>query len=390
MIKHNKTRKADIVVGIPSYNEHDSISKVTRKIDEGLRAYFPDYKSLIVNVDGNSEDRTVEVFNGTATSTSKLALRGGSTPRGKGANIFRLLELAHEVDAAYVCMFDADTVSISEEWPKRVLQPMIDSRADFVAPVYTRNRYEGNTTNHFCYPLMNAWFGGAISQPIGGDFGMNAAFIRHLTGMPRIRDSFLYGIDIFLTVHAMGGQFTLEEVYLGRKIHKPSFDKINPIFLQAASTMFYTLSKYKDVFSTSIVRCASDVRMDSSFVRVPTSERQQQLMTHAQSLLHSFTREDTDIYLGISQKFVDSLIRGRPLESDEWVALLKASASYTYTHEIDDEASRRLAALLSPFYFLRVLSYFEELKDQRANPERIINAQTQKLASAFAEIRRGS
>lgn len=39
-------------------------------------------------------------------------------------------------------------------------------------------------------------------------------------------NAFLYGIDIFLSTHAVGANFKIKEVYLGRKIHKPSFDKL--------------------------------------------------------------------------------------------------------------------------------------------------------------------
>lgn len=47
-----KNQKFDIIVGIPTYNEADSIANTVQKIDRGLDKYFPKHNALIVNVDG--------------------------------------------------------------------------------------------------------------------------------------------------------------------------------------------------------------------------------------------------------------------------------------------------------------------------------------------------
>jgi len=47
-MKKKQSSKYNVVVGIPSYNESDSISYVTKTVDEGLGEYFPDKKSIIV------------------------------------------------------------------------------------------------------------------------------------------------------------------------------------------------------------------------------------------------------------------------------------------------------------------------------------------------------
>ena len=59
------------IVGIPSYMEADSISFVTKQVDEGISKYFGNLQSLIVNVDNNSEDDTKGAFLSTKTKTQK-------------------------------------------------------------------------------------------------------------------------------------------------------------------------------------------------------------------------------------------------------------------------------------------------------------------------------
>jgi GT2 family glycosyltransferase len=77
---------ADIIVGIPSYNEADTISHPTNIASTGLLRYFPDKKSVIINVDNNSPDNTKEVFMNTPTEVPKIYISTPDGVKGKGNN----------------------------------------------------------------------------------------------------------------------------------------------------------------------------------------------------------------------------------------------------------------------------------------------------------------
>ena len=66
--------KAEIVVGIPSFNEASSISFPTRQADQGLLKFFGDRSAVIVNCDNNSPDNTRQAFMDTPTRTPKIYL----------------------------------------------------------------------------------------------------------------------------------------------------------------------------------------------------------------------------------------------------------------------------------------------------------------------------
>ena len=51
--------KADILVGVPSYNNVLTASYVLSQVVKGLDTYFPNLKSVIFVSDGNSEDATL-------------------------------------------------------------------------------------------------------------------------------------------------------------------------------------------------------------------------------------------------------------------------------------------------------------------------------------------
>ena len=79
----------DIVIGIPSYNEGKNIKFVAEQVEKGLRKYFRDFRSVIVNCDGNSKDKTVDFFLSANTRSDKVVLRKKGIT-GKG-NVFRQL-----------------------------------------------------------------------------------------------------------------------------------------------------------------------------------------------------------------------------------------------------------------------------------------------------------
>src|SRR3972149_10565684 len=61
-----RIKTADILIGIPSYNNARTIGHVVRAVHAGIAKYFPDKKAVLVNSDGGSIDGTIEVENGTA------------------------------------------------------------------------------------------------------------------------------------------------------------------------------------------------------------------------------------------------------------------------------------------------------------------------------------
>ena len=55
--KINEIGEADILIGIPSFNNSRTIGHVVKAVQTGLSKYFPDRKSILVNSDGGSRVR---------------------------------------------------------------------------------------------------------------------------------------------------------------------------------------------------------------------------------------------------------------------------------------------------------------------------------------------
>jgi glycosyltransferase involved in cell wall biosynthesis len=240
---------ADIVVGIPSYNEADSIGHVVRQADIGIREYFDGMRGVIVNVDNSSPDGTREAFLTAGSRTPQVYISTPEGLRGKGRNFYNLLLAASLLDAKAVVAVDADLISITPQWIRNFATPLVDEGYDYITPVYARNEYDGSITNHICYPLLYGLLGKDIRQPIGGDFGFSVRFARHLLERKWQESTLEYGIDIFMTVNALLGDFSVAQTTLGAKVHKPSAPKLGPMFSQVVNTLFSYLVRHPDRWS---------------------------------------------------------------------------------------------------------------------------------------------
>ena len=62
--------EADILVGIPSFRNADTIAHVVKQSALGMVEYFPGMKPVLVNSDGGSSDNTRDVVLSTPVRTS--------------------------------------------------------------------------------------------------------------------------------------------------------------------------------------------------------------------------------------------------------------------------------------------------------------------------------
>ncbi len=246
----------EFIVGIPSYMEMDSISFVTRQVDLGLRKYFGNLKSIIINADNDSEDDTRGAFLATKTKTPKRYISTPKGVRGKGNNFLNLFKLAkkHAHTLKGVVVVDSDLRSITPEWIKYLGEPILKGY-DYVLPIYSRHQFDGTITNHICYPLIYGLLGENFRQPIGGEMALSPALMNYWLEQKWNSTTKHYGIDIFMTLHAIFGDFKICEAGLGAKIHKASAPKLGPMFTQVVTTLFeIILSKESSWINTLVIK----------------------------------------------------------------------------------------------------------------------------------------
>jgi len=224
--------EVDVLVGIPSFNNAQTIGHVVRAVQAGFVKYLPEQRTLLLNSDGASTDGTPEVVQNASISDFQPLL-APQPPRavhrlvtpyhgipGKGSAIRTVFAAAQETKARACAVVDADLRSITPEWIDLLVSPILDQGYDFVAPLYRRHKYDGTITNSIVYPLTRALYGLRVRQPIGGEFGVSGALAAHFLAQPVWEtDVARFGIDIWMTTAAITGSFKVCQAFLGAKIH---------------------------------------------------------------------------------------------------------------------------------------------------------------------------
>ncbi|MFL5756645.1 MAG: glycosyl transferase family 2 [Chloroflexota bacterium] len=257
--------RADIMVGIPSFKNAATIGYVVRAAHAGLVQYFPDLKPVLVNSDAGSPDGTQRVVVETeppdyvesillVRPTNRLDRVSLTYPEvdgvgGKGAALRTIFEIAAALDVQALVVVDSDLRSIVPEWIELLAGPILKGGYDFVAPLYSRYKYDGTITNTVTYPLTRALYGHRIRQPIGGDFGVSGDLVRHYLGLDDwTEDVSKFGIDIWMTTSALAGGFAVCQTRLGAKVHDPKDPgaDLGPMFRQVVGTILRLAVRHAD------------------------------------------------------------------------------------------------------------------------------------------------
>ena len=365
-------KELDLLVSIPCFNNEDTIEHVTQQAAKGLAQYFPDQKSAVFVCDGGSLDDTRERVYDTPTPESVLKrvtiYRG--LP-GKGSSLRGVFELVTLLKAKAAIMVDSDLVSITPEWIKQLLGPILNRSAAFVAPYYRRHKFDGTITNHIVYPMTRALYGVDIRQPIGGDFGFSpelAAFYMEQDVWDT--DVAKFGIDIWMTTCAINEGYKVVQAYLGTKVHdtKDPASDLGPMFQQVISTLFYLMGKYQ-----------RNWQHKNSVEWVPLNDLREEVPQLAPvpvslNKLHSEFVEGFNHFRPMYQEILsknnwerlDRIHRKwgsneeEEFDADLWSKVLY---DFAYVYQLWERNRRRLVDIMTPLYFGRTKSYCQQVMD---------------------------
>ena len=242
--------RADIVVGIPCYNNERTIQHVIQMVSHGLHKHFKHLRCVLCIADGGSTDDTREVakeFQIKPWQEKIVAIYRG--PAGKGTAFRSIFEAVRYLGATACAVVDSDLRSITSDWLHHLLEPILERGYEYVSPIYARHKYDGTITNNIVYNLTRALYGKRIRQPIGGEFAF-AGELAHFFLEQDVWDGDVarYGIDIWMTTNAIIHDRKICQARLGVKIHdaKDPASSLGPMFRQVVGTLFSLMDRHVD------------------------------------------------------------------------------------------------------------------------------------------------
>lgn len=362
-----KVKRADLVVGLPTYNNGENIALPTAQAAKGLLEHFGDKNSVIINCDSHSEDGTKEAFLQTPTEIPKIYLSTPPEIVGRGYNLRNLTAKALELQSQAVIVVDPDVESITSIWIKNLGEPIF-AGFGFVAPLYVRHKYDGALGNGIVYPLTRALYGRRVRQPIGGDFAFAAniaeVYLNHSTWNDKVGQC---GVDIWMTTLAICQGIPICQSLVGRsKVRRNNGDIVpsEPAFSQVVGTLMDLMIHFHDFWGRvkwSKPTAIYGFGMGEVETPVPVEISQDELhhgfvqgFAQYQQLWETFL--ENNIYNKLGE------IRDLPLAHFSFPSEIWARILYSYSVAYKNQAVEREALLQSlvPLFVGKTLSFVKK------------------------------
>lgn len=396
-LEHLKGLKnVDIVIGIPSYNNAESIGRVIKAAELGLAKYFSQYKGLIIISEGGDPEKTKQAvdllkdkyyfensFIARPAYETEIMVTKYLGASGKGTAIKAIFEAGKILNMKAGCMLDSDLRSISPEWIELLLAPVLLRDFGFVTPYYSRHKYDGTITNMIAFPMTWALYGRRVRQPIGGDFGFSPELVEILLSKDVWEtDIARFGIDIWMTTVAIYENLKICQSFLGAKIHdeKDPGKDLSPMFKQVVGTIFSLMDIYKDNwFKVKGSRPTAIFGFESEFVPKPVN-------VDVENLINKF-KEGKKTYMPVWEQVLSTenyqkIIEVSKLEDTHfelpielWIKSLYDFAA-AYTKQTNGLSTADIIEALVPIYYAIIASFVRQTQNLDSHQaEEVINQQ---------------
>lgn len=382
-----KIEHADLVVGIPCFNNDSTIEHVIDTVSEGIAKYYSDRKAVIIISDGGSTDDTREVAKEKTVHPfiEKFVTIYRGIP-GKGTALRMIFEAAAFLEAEACLLFDSDLRSITPEWVKALADPVFDHGHDFVAPVYLRYKYDATITNNIAYNMTRALYGKRVRQPIGGDFGLSKKMIDFYNDYGEevwTTDIARFGIDIWMTTSSIVEGKSICQAYLGAKIHdaKDPLENLGPMFRQVVYPIFELMennvAKWKDIRGSQTIPTYGD----------PSQKEPDAFAVDLSGMIDNFQEGFKNISV-LWEKIINpqsfEVLKGLAkkrktgnfiIPTEDWAKIVYDFAATFHQWKKD---RKYLIDIMRPLYYARVASFINKTKDMSTvQAEDVIEEQAQ-------------
>ncbi|MBI4902176.1 MAG: glycosyl transferase family 2 [Acidobacteria bacterium] len=221
---------ADLVLGIPSYNNAATIATVIAAAQAGVARYFPDSRVVIVHADGGSSDGTAECAVEAADREKFLQVPFRIYPvdkhsgehtlmPGKASAQQAIFQLASKLGAKASVVVNGWARGVTPEWVEQLARPVLEQGFDFVAPYYRRHKFDGAIGKGILDPMVRVLFGRRIRQAGSAEFAASARLVeRCLLKKEWTTDISSISADFWLSIQALSGGFRVCQAYLGPKV----------------------------------------------------------------------------------------------------------------------------------------------------------------------------
>lgn len=245
----NTIKDVNVIIGIPFYNEGDTLKNVISVAKQSLRT---NKRKLIVCVGDPVGKEALNIIrqNFTSEVVSFLMPPGAN---GRGNSIRAILELARFFDSDVV-LLEADLVSrgergIKPDWVDRMAEPIFEDY-DMSIASFKRHHFEDIIGKILVAPLVAALYETKFNDPLSGVFAITHDLVGELCSEFDQSREYLggYGINPWLITTALKLNKKICEVNLGAKLSPVSAGKKYIVTKEMLKVLFECIKRDEEIW----------------------------------------------------------------------------------------------------------------------------------------------
>lgn len=245
----NTINKVDVIIGIPFYNEGDTLKNIISAAKNSLKVK---HRKLIVCVgDPAGKEALQTIKENFGSEIVSFLLPAGAN--GRGHSIRAILELARFFDADTV-LLEADLKSqgnqgMKSDWVDRMAGPVLEDY-DMAVACFRKHPFENIIGNILVSPLIAALYETKFNDPLSGVFAIAHDFVEELCSEFDQNIEYLggYGINPWLITTALKWDKKICEVNLGAKLSPASLGKKYIVTKEMLRALFECIKRDEDVW----------------------------------------------------------------------------------------------------------------------------------------------
>jgi hypothetical protein len=249
----------DLLVAIPSFNNEGTIERTIQAIEESYQRNFVRDRVLILNLDAGSTDRTTEIvmnINGRRGGGQRgiMSLRTVHCVTTQYAKVpsqveaLRLILTSADLLEAKACaVVSPTTTNLDANWIANLLRPAYKQEFQFVAPLYSRGKYQGLLARTLLYPMSRGVFGSRIREMYSDEWGFSRQLAVECAGQNVWKNEEVRARpEAWMAITAMASGSKCCQSFMGPKLPPagPGPDLVAAIE-QTVGNLFWCLEKFE-------------------------------------------------------------------------------------------------------------------------------------------------
>jgi glucosylglycerate synthase len=259
--------EVDLLVGISSHAAADAVSPAVNAIEQAFHQFFVRQRVVIVNMgaggkdgdpDGNPVDDSVVATTGlgnlavknvrlpgiTSLRTIHRVSANFSSPPSPGIALRTILAIADLLRARACAVVSPATSNLTADSIANLLRPVYQESFDFVAPLYTRHKYQGLLVRNLLYPMSRAVFGCGIRELYAEERGFSGRLAGFCLNQEVWQEEEIRARpEGWMAISAISSDFRCCQVFLGEKSQttKGLGTDVVEVLRETVGTLFWCL-----------------------------------------------------------------------------------------------------------------------------------------------------